>query len=357
MKKKSIRITALILCAALLVCPLTGCADSSATEAEKRAANATYNIKLATDLNPENFIVQALYRASDEIYEKSDGEVNIEIYPSGQIGAYGTISALVINGDIPMSATYFGWEYDSRLAIFSYPCLIESYDDFKKVMFPGGAMYELMDNIQSSLDVHLLGIMNAGMIGLGASKDLGDTFEEATALGVKKNKIVRIPALSNYEKLVSKMGYNTATIAYADLYTALQTGVATGFAGANPVGAWEGFRDIMETWVDTQFINEPMPILINQKYYDELPEKYQTLLDEEFLSISYEIADACEAEAMDTLQKFEEKGIKVLVPTTEEKAQFFKDVRNEVLQPLREEFNDNETFDSLMENLDIHFDQ
>lgn len=343
LKSKKIRS---LLFAGVLVCIALLLSDSKADAGQ-------FEIRLATDLPPENHVVIALDDAAEEIKQKTNGNVEVIIFPGGQLGGYGMVNSLLISGDLEMTANYFGWEYDKRLNIFAYPCIIEGFDDFKVQMFPGGFMYKMMLDIQTSLGCRLLGIFNAGMIGLASIKSPGESFAEIADFSKKKDALIRIPALKLYQELLSAMGYRTTTIAYSDLYPALQSGVADGSAGGTPQINYDAFRDVIKYFVDTQFINEPMPILINQAFFDTLPAEYQKVIDEVFYNTAVRITDECEIENDSALKKMADYGITVIMPTPEEKKKLFDQVRREVLPKLRDDIGA-ETFDAVMNELGIN---
>jgi len=131
-----------------------------------------------------------------EIAEKTDGRIEVKVYPANQLGDYSLV-LIYING------------------------FVGDYDDVKKVFASDGWMFKKMDEFNSRLGVKLLGFFVEGMIGTGTTKPANDPLNPA----VDKDVLIRVPNMDVYKLAAEAMGYRTVTIPYADVYQAIQTGV------------------------------------------------------------------------------------------------------------------------------------
>ena len=343
MKKEKKLLTLILVSVLALSLMLCGCSSSNNgsgdgnTPSNNSDANNTsqpgdkvYDLRLATDMTPENHIVAALEDTVAAISEKTGGNVNITIYPGGQLGSYEAVYTQVMAGDIDMCISPLDPNYDGRLNLFLFPALIQGFDDFKTAMFPGSYLWDLLTDIESDVNIKLLGINNCGFMGIGTNNLNTTAFADLVSKDVQKDALLRIPPQELYNSLMAEMGYKTTTIAYADLYPALQSGVADGWIGGSAFVNWESFRDVIDYFIDCQVINEIYPSLMNMDLYNELPEDYRAVIEEEFLAMATRVADEREAQETQALADLADVGVTIISPTNDELTDLFDRIRTNV---------------------------
>lgn len=262
--RKMKRLFASILSVAMIL-GMTACGSSSSGNGSgdtSADSDKVYELRLASDVVPDNYVIKMINDAVEEVSEKTNGKVNITVYPGGQLGSYSAVHSQLITGDIDMSANFIDPNYDPRLNVYIFPALIEGYDDYADRMTPGSYLFDLLSEIESDMNLELLGCVNTGLMGIGSVKEPAKSFAEAIDFNTKKDVLLRIPSMDLYLNLMTDMGYRTTTIAYSDLYPALQSGVADGWMGGTPINNWDSFRDILNYYVDLQVLSEPLPIVI-----------------------------------------------------------------------------------------------
>jgi hypothetical protein len=90
-----------------------------------------------------------------------------------------------------------------------------------------------------------MGIVPEGFVGVALTKPAEHLFEA----GVEKGVLIRVPPIDTFNAGAHAMGFRGTTIAYADLYPALQTGVADGWIGGTAALNYFGFRDIIKEFI------------------------------------------------------------------------------------------------------------
>lgn len=353
MKRLFVSIIAVAILFTMCSCSNSG-TTSNGTGADANT-DKVYNLRLATDVVPQNFMVERINEAVAEVAEKTDGRVNITVYPGGQLGSYSAVHSQLITGDIDMALNYVDPNYDSRLYVYIFPALIEGYDDFKTSILDKNAyLWNLLAETEADMNLELLGVFNSGLMGIGAAKQPASSFAEAIDFSVKKNCLIRIPAMDNYLNLITAMGYRTTTIAYADLYPALQSGVADGWMGGTPINNWDSFRDVIKYFLDLQVNCEPLPIVISQKSMNNLPAEYQDIIREVFMDASFDVADQCQTESEQAIENMRDYGITIIEGTDEERQKLFQDVR-EVVWPTLEPLIGEEVFANVLEVYGVEY--
>ena len=118
------KIMALLLVTMLSVFALTACGQNDSGNGGDVGSGDTgkvYNFRVAAQESDEHNDVKALRRAAEAIAEKTDGHVNLTIYPSNQLGDYTQVYDEVIAGTIDMACISIPTTYDSRLEMLTIP--------------------------------------------------------------------------------------------------------------------------------------------------------------------------------------------------------------------------------------------
>jgi len=314
MKRKYLLVFSLLLVLSIVLTTSATASQSSSTDLP------TYNLRLSSEYPADNHQTVALLDAARIIKEKTDSHVNITVYPALQLGDYTVVYGQVMSGDIDIAACPIASSYDQRIEFLSMPYLVSDFDEFKREYFPGSYVWETLSEINSDLGCTLLGIFNAGFMGIGLTKlpFEEENFAKLTDGTVSKSTLIRIPPINIFRYIIEDMGYRTTTIPYADLYGALQSGVASGWIGGSALVNWEGFRDVIKYFIDCRAVNECIPVMMNTELLQGMPNDWQQIIRDTFIDISTRIADERNLQEEKAMVDMEDYGIKVIKPTDEE---------------------------------------
>ena len=313
MKKKLL----LIVLSIMVVLAFTACGGGSSSDEGSgggAAAGQTFELKLA-DVYPEDHADTIACRAAvEEIEEKTGGAVKIKVYPANQLGDASQVYEEIRKGTIDMMLGTLPTTFDSRMEMLTIPYLVTNYDQAKKTFLEGSYFYDQLNTIQNELDVELINIFMDGFMGVGATKPLEDPMDFTK----KHKELIRVPAMDSYIWTAQGMGYNTTTIPYADLYSALQTGVADGWIGGSAYVNYESFGDIIKSFCESNYIMELIPIVMNKGTFDSMPEEYQTIIKEAFATQAVKVADDREALDAQAIKDLEKNGAEIYTPSQDE---------------------------------------
>lgn len=301
LKKALIAVLAVTLCVACLWTP-----EASAASAKN------YKLRIATHYNQEHLGYAALTRIKEALESKSDGRIAVTIYPSSQLGDYTLTFQEITEGTVDMALIPIPSEYDSRLEMNFIPYLVNDYSGLEESFGKGSYFFGKYTEIMAGLDIKLLGIYAEGMIGLGFSvKPTGynDVNDNSTA---KKNLLVRAPAIEVYNLVTQDMGFSATTIPYADLYTAMQTGVCNGWIGGTPQLNYSDFRDVIKYYVPYNVFVENIGFLMSKKNFEDMPADLQKLIEDTFMAESVKSYATAKEGDEDALQKMKDYGIEIL---------------------------------------------
>lgn len=313
MKKTLALILALVLvCSVMLV----GCGKSESPAAPEEGTN--YEWSLSCEYSADNHQTKALQDAADMIYEQTDGHIKITVYPNMALGDYTVVYGQVMSGDIEIAACPISSTYDPRTDILAMPYLSSNFDEFEKYYFEGSYMWDLYNEITNAQGVKLLGFFNSGFMGIGAKKVDSEDFAALTDGSVTKTTLMRCPTSEVYSLTMKNMGYNTTTIPYADLYSALQSGLCDGWIGGSGLVNYDSFRDAIKYFIDCNAINESIPVMMNAELFESLPEDYQNIIVDVFNQMQIRVNQERQVQEAQALVDLEKYGIKVIKPTEEE---------------------------------------
>ena len=211
-------------------------------------------------------------------------------------------------------------EYDSRLEMNFIPYLINGYDGMGDAFGEGSYFFENYTQILSERNIKLLGMYVEGLIGFGFSS-YPENYTDVDA--DKKGLMVRAPAIEVYNLVTEDMGFSATTIAYADLYTAMQTGVCDGWIGGTPQLNYSDFRDVIKYYVPYNVFAENIGFFMSQEVYETLPEDLQELIVTTFREESENSFKTAKQGDEDALKAMEEYGIEIL-PLSDEEFQAYR---------------------------------
>ncbi len=316
-------VSLILVMALLMTVALTGCGKKS------EGSDEYYEWSLSCEYSSDNHQTIALQEAAKEIEEKTDGHIKITVYPNMALGDYTVVYGQVASGDIEIAACPISPEYDKRAEFLSMPYLATSFEEFEKDYFEGGFVYDVIADIAGGSGIKVMGVLNAGFMGLGSKSFPAEDFATLTGTS-SKTTLMRVPGNQVYKDVMGAMGYNTTNIPYSDLYSAMQNGLCEGWLGGSGLTNYDAFRDVIKYFVDCNVINECIPIFMNQELFDSLPEDYQTIVADAFKTAQTTVNDERSEQEAQALKDMESYGIKVITPTDEELAELRDRLRQEV---------------------------
>lgn len=228
-----------------------------------------------------------------EVKERSNGDLNVKIYPARQLGddkqllegvRLGTVDAAIIS-----SAVFSG--FTPVMDALQLPFLIDSYDDLSKALTSPVA-FDMLDSL-GDIGLKGLGYYEGGLRNLLVSDHAVTNLE-----GMKGLKIRVVPAPLHLD-IWKAIGASPTPMAYGEIYTSLQTGVLDG-AEINITSVYsEKLYEVADHMTRTKHYFWPGVMVINPRFFDRLSEEQQNILiDAAHDTIARQIAAAEEQEVM-----------------------------------------------------------
>ena len=283
------------------------------------AAPATAKKWKAGGVAPANTLDDdTLKKWCDLVNQKTGGKIVIDGFPGEQLGPYRDMFDNVVRGTQESGLLPLSPEFDKRLQAGYTIYLAQSWEEGRKVYSPNGWMFKLLEPIFLELGVKPLGFYFMGMDGFGSTKGPVVMPEDIKTLDIK------VRTWNPADRLFfQEMGGQTVDIAFSELFTSLQTGVAHAQDNA-PLITYTYLRDVTKFYTDTNHLFEPLVLMVNLDLWKEQsPENQKAIQEAANEALAWANAKAEEtAEAY--LKKMEDEGITVTRLNPEQRAAWYK---------------------------------
>lgn len=327
MKRK--KYLALFLALALCAGVLSGCGGNSApagkapdssAPAQEPAAEPSAEpviVKIGYENNPGEPIDQACNAWAEYLSEMSGGTMEMQCYPSSQLGAKNDIIDQMLAGDNVITLADGAFLADRGapdMGIQFAPFLFDSYDEAWKLV--ESDWWKEQSDICRENGLELL---TSNFV--YGTRNLMTTKPVHSVSDIKGMKI-RVPNNTIQVKGFEALGAAATPMALGDVYMALQQGTIDGVE--NPASALLGlgFGEVAKNLTVTAHVLNTTLWLTGTKWFDTLtPEQQQWLKEsgEKAGLVSQELDKQLEAEALSSL---EAQGVEIYYPTEEELAGF-----------------------------------
>ena len=325
---------------ALVLTSFAACGGNGGGSGEYDADNPIV-FRLASDAPVDHLSTRLNEQLVELVAERTEGRVNISYYPASQLGSYETVYEEVMLGTIDSAQITVPDASDARLGAAYLPYYATGFEDGKVLFGPDSFMTRTMQEICAEQNVNFVGFVCEGFIGMGVKKDPRDVFIP----GANKNLALRSPAMATFRITQEDLGYNPTTITYAEVPTALQTGVVDGWIGgtANMNYAWVGeiIKKMYYNWLHL----EATAYVISEKSLDKLTPEDREIVLQAYRDMSAESFNEAEANEANYIKKLQDDyGVEVIMFTPEQIAEHAKFIR-EVTWPKLEDLLTKELMD------------
>lgn len=271
-------------------------------------------VKFAGQNPPDHHATIAMNGFAKEVGEKTQGRIQVKVYPANQLGDYSLVYEELIRGTIEMAAISFPSQFDNRMDLIYVQGYTSSYKQVAKVYDPNGWFFKKMDEFNKELGVKLLGMYLEGMVGMGTTKELREPLNPKIDKGV----LLRIPNMDVFKTALEGAHFRTISIPFADVYQSIQTGVCNGDTGYSIVAAYTALGDVLKHWYNYNKNTECLGIMISGKLWEKLSAADKKILQAAAAKMAANSIKTAEANDMKYLDLMRKKGIKVHMYTPKE---------------------------------------
>ena len=241
---------------------------------EWAGAASAEELKLAHQFAPDSLPGESAMHFADLVGEKTGGELTVTVLPGGALGDERANLQQLGNGSIDMALTgdlvisYMAQPY----MLVSMPFTFDS-PEHSLAVFGGEIGGEIGDYLLENQGIRPLAWQYVGTRVLTASRPVRSL---ADLQGLK----LRLPGAEMWVKSWEKTGVDIASIAFTELYLALQTGTVD--AQENPPNfiRAQKFDEVQDYVMETDHVPQMQAFFINEDRYEALDEAMRNAVSE-----------------------------------------------------------------------------
>lgn len=241
-----------------------------------QAQAADYSFTFAHVLIEDTPNAQAALRFKEEVEEKSEGRVKIEVLPAAQVGGDVEIIEQIQMGlvDIGIPPTATLGNFEPRMQILDLPFLLSDYDTMTKVL-DGEVGHEILGTLEDD-NMHAFNFWGAGFRHM--TNNVRPIEKPDDLEGIRMRTMQAPIIISTYENF----GANATAMAFTEVYNGLQQGVVEG--QENPLANiyTMRFHEVQDYLSLTNHAYHAYAAVMNKQSWESLPEDLQEIMVEAF---------------------------------------------------------------------------
>jgi len=273
------RFIGILLIIALMLTTFVGCGGETGDQAndqgqENGAAGESYTIRLGHVTQ----VTHPFHIASEEfarlVKEKSNGRINIELFPARALGDDRELLEQVMNNTLDMavvSGPVFS-AYTPLIDTLQMPFLLNTYEKELQAL-QSDEMQAILDAL-ADYNLKGLGVFEGGMRYLASAKGPIRTPDDLKGLKLRTTQSELIM------KVISKLGGNPNPMAYGEVYTGLQTKVIDGEEINLTSISAEKHYEVLSDVTEVGLFPFPGIVIMSKAKFDGLPEEDQKIFEE-----------------------------------------------------------------------------
>ncbi|MDP5254664.1 MULTISPECIES: TRAP transporter substrate-binding protein DctP [unclassified Vibrio] len=281
-------------------------------------------LKFAGTLPVEHQGSKIMEQIADEI-EAADVGLKVSVFPANQLGSGEELLEDAIRGNIDLVMGFIYSHKDPTFEINSMPYLVSSWDEMEKtVRNPDSAFNQIISERLTKLGLRLIDNNPEGFSNLVAQKKP----QNVAGLG-DKGVNIRVWSSNAVKDSMEAMGYNTTTMAYAEIFAAVQSGVVDGAICCTKQSAHAIFAKsgVGKYFVDYNAFMELTTFYGSQKTWDKMNDEQKKVVQAAFDKASDEYFKWNKANDEKYAKALIEAGYEIVTPTPDEIAILSEKVR------------------------------
>jgi tripartite ATP-independent transporter DctP family solute receptor len=294
-------------------------------------------LKLAHSLDPTHPVHKAMVYMANRVKELSGGELQIQIYPSGQLGTEQECVELLQIGSLAMTKVSAAVleSFTQDFKVFGMPYIFKSKEQSFRILDG-----EIGDSILQSTSKFLikgLCFYDAGSRSFYTIKK--PIYKPDDLKGLK----IRVMKSINAVKMIKMLGGSPTPISWGELYTALQSGVVDGAENNPPSFYLSHHYEVCKYYSLDEHTMIPDVLIMSTVVWNKLTDQERGWLMQavkESVGVERKLWAESVKESLEAVKK---AGVTIIHP---DKEPFIKKV-----EPMYEEYKDNKRLYSLIQKI------
>jgi tripartite ATP-independent transporter DctP family solute receptor len=207
----------------------------------------------------------------------TNGSIKVQVFPNGQLGKDAEVIQQVRDGIVESTISSAGGmaSHYKLVGVFDMPFAYPNIGVATQVMDKNSAFGKKFSaDLEAKTGLKVLGLLDSG--GFFA---ISDSKKPIKTVDDMKGLRIRTMTLPTHEATISSLGGQPTPLPWAEVYTALQTGVADGQMNPIPIIAFAKFDEVQKYLSITNHVITPYIWTMNQAFYDGLTADEKKVVD------------------------------------------------------------------------------
>lgn len=317
----------------LLLSFIAACGSNDSSDANSESANGeddpiTFRIA-GGSVGPDHSLTKTYNFLKEELEEKSDGRLQVELNVAGELGEDREIIEAMQMGQVhlagPSPAALGG--FDSSVVILDMPYLFTDRETAYEAL-DGEPGQMILDNLEEH-GFKGLGYFENGFRNLTNNVKPVESIEDIQGLSL------RTMENQTHIEAWKLLGANPTPMALGELYTALQQGTIDG--QENPYGLIYAnkFFEVQNYLTETKHVYAPNVMITNKDFYDELPSDLQEVISDAIDAATEYNRELAQEEEIEAKEALIDEGMEIYEFSDEQMQEM-----QELTEPVYEMFED-----------------
>jgi tripartite ATP-independent transporter DctP family solute receptor len=225
--------------------------------------------------DPTQYVHAGAVAFKEYVEKASNGKIQVTISAGGALGNTASLQEMTMTGEVQASTSHT----EGTIAIIypniqclSIPYLFQNVDQALEV-FRGEFGQALFEDMRKQTGIRVIGIWdNGGFRNFTNNKRQIRTPKDMEGLSIRT---MDNPA---HMEIVRSLGAKPIPISWAELYTALQTGVVDGEENSIPTFLLGSLQEVQKYMVMDGHVYSQLHMFVNDKWFNGLPKEYQEII-------------------------------------------------------------------------------
>jgi len=272
---------------------------------------ADITLRLGHVLAPSHQFHRGMELAAEKLAELTDGRVELQVFPSSQLGTERDMHVSIRTGGVDMMLASPGGAsiHLPELAVLDAPYLFDDDPHWRAVVYgPIGEEWE--QKVVEASGVHIVGWFPRGTRHVATKGIALNTIDDI------RNVKIRVADIPPYPQVFRAFGATATPVAFAEMYSALQAGVVDGAdIPLDTMLAQKLYEVADHVNLIAWSFAAPGPILMSDSSYQQLSADDLAALDEALRAGTDFIAAEFENSTEEVTAELEARGMTFVTPT------------------------------------------
>lgn len=270
------------------------------------AAAAEFEFRLGHPLSPSDATHVAMTSFADKVKERSNGRIEIEVFPSDQLGAQKDVGEMLVQGAEVIQFTDFlfmaQWVPDA--AVLQAPFLLKDKNNWATLI--KSDWFKGLEDKLAKENIHIL----AANSYFGSRSIIGNKPIRKPADIAGEN--LREAAAQMYVEMAKSWGARPVVINFGEVYTALSQGVVDFVECPPQTMVSTKFTELRNVVSLTNHMVGWSPVIMGESTYQKLPDDLKTIISEEAVAAADYLSQMKSDSDKEIVAKLKEMGIEVV---------------------------------------------